>query len=161
MEALNAVLPAAWSHNNPIDIIGDAAARAVRARRSRSPPRDPRRRRPAGDPDAPGDDRPDRDRRAAGAATPSIEGKPVLASWMGGDDVAEGAAILRAAGIPTFAYPDTAARAVQLHVALQPTTCARSTRRRRCRRRPSDGASTATRAEAIIDGVRARAGGRC
>ena len=35
-------------------------------------------------------------------------GKPVLASWMGGEDVAEGAAILREAGIPTFAYPDTA-----------------------------------------------------
>jgi acetyltransferase len=37
-----------------------------------------------------------------------IEGKPVLASWMGGSDVEEGAAILREAGIPTFAYPDTA-----------------------------------------------------
>ena len=37
-----------------------------------------------------------------------IEGKPVLASWMGGADVAEGAAILREAGIPTFDYPDTA-----------------------------------------------------
>ena len=39
-----------------------------------------------------------------------IEGKPVLASWMGGTDVAEGAAILREAGIPTFAYPDEAVR---------------------------------------------------
>ena len=37
-----------------------------------------------------------------------IPGKPVLASWMGGTDVLEGAAILREAGIPTFAYPDTA-----------------------------------------------------
>jgi len=39
-----------------------------------------------------------------------IEGKPVLASWMGGRDVAEGEAILNRAGIPTFPYPDTAAR---------------------------------------------------
>ena len=39
-----------------------------------------------------------------------IAGKPVLASWMGGQDVAEGEAILNAAGIPTFPYPDTAAR---------------------------------------------------
>ena len=39
-----------------------------------------------------------------------IEGKPVLASWMGGQDVAEGEQILNAAGIPTFPYPDTAAR---------------------------------------------------
>ena len=38
-------------------------------------------------------------------------GKPVLASWMGVDDVAGGTAILNAAGIPTFSYPDTAARA--------------------------------------------------
>jgi len=38
-------------------------------------------------------------------------GKPVLASWMGGNGVAEGTAILNTAGIPTFNYPDTAARA--------------------------------------------------
>jgi acetyltransferase len=38
-------------------------------------------------------------------------GKPVLASWMGADEVAEGTSILNAAGIPTFSYPDTAARA--------------------------------------------------
>jgi acetyltransferase len=41
----------------------------------------------------------------------SGSGKPVLASWMGGDGVAEGMAILNAAGIPAFSYPDTAARA--------------------------------------------------
>ena len=35
----------------------------------------------------------------------------MLASWMGGKHVAEGVAILNTAGIPTFAYPDTAARA--------------------------------------------------
>ena len=48
-----------------------------------------------------------------------IDGKPVLASWMGGTDVAEGTAILREAGIPTFAYPDTAVRPVQPPVALR------------------------------------------
>jgi acetyltransferase len=37
-------------------------------------------------------------------------GKPVLASWMGGDEVAAGVEILNQAGIPTFPYPDTAAR---------------------------------------------------
>ncbi len=37
-------------------------------------------------------------------------GKPVLASWMGGDRVAEGQNILFEAGIPTFPYPDTPAR---------------------------------------------------
>ncbi len=37
--------------------------------------------------------------------------KPVLASWMGGPFVAAGEDILNAAGIPTFPYPDTAAKA--------------------------------------------------
>jgi len=36
--------------------------------------------------------------------------KPIFASWMGGPGVKEGDDILSAAGIPTFPYPDTAAR---------------------------------------------------
>ncbi len=110
MEALNKVLPAAWSHNNPIDILGDAGPGALRQgagnRRQGS-----QQRRPAGHPHAAGHDRSDQDRRAAASPTPSIEGKPVLASWMGGADVAAGEEILNRAGIPTFPYPDTAARA--------------------------------------------------
>ena len=54
---------------------------------------------------------PTRDRRSAEAATPKLDGKPVLASWMGGAEVAAGEEILNRAGIPTFPYPDTAARA--------------------------------------------------
>ena len=38
-------------------------------------------------------------------------GKPLLASWMGGVSVASGVKVLNTAGIPTFPYPDTAARA--------------------------------------------------
>jgi len=38
-----------------------------------------------------------------------IGGKPVLASWMGGNEVAAGEAILNRSGIPTFEYPDAAA----------------------------------------------------
>ena len=37
--------------------------------------------------------------------------KPMLASWIGGAGVAPGAAILDDANIPTFEYPDAAARA--------------------------------------------------
>ena len=37
-------------------------------------------------------------------------GKPVLASWMGGAEVAAGRRVLSDADIPTFQYPDTAAR---------------------------------------------------
>lgn len=40
----------------------------------------------------------------------SLVGKPVLASWMGGPDVAPGAKVLNDAGIPTYAYPDMACR---------------------------------------------------
>jgi acetyltransferase len=40
-----------------------------------------------------------------------IDGKPILASWMGGASVAAGEDILNRANIPTFPYPDTAARA--------------------------------------------------
>ena len=40
-----------------------------------------------------------------------LEGKPILASFMGGQSVAEAMTILDRAGIPTFAYPDSAARA--------------------------------------------------
>jgi acetyltransferase len=36
--------------------------------------------------------------------------KPILASWMGGPAVAAGDAVLNRANIPTFSYPDTAAR---------------------------------------------------
>ncbi len=108
MEELNAFLPGPWSHNNPIDIIGDAAperyakALEVAARDEGSDgllviltPQ------AMTDPTATA-------RELVRFA--SIEGKPVLASWMGGSDVAEGAAVLRAAGIPTFDYPDDAVK---------------------------------------------------
>jgi acetyltransferase len=106
MARLDAVLPAVWSHNNPIDIIGDAApdryAKALEVAAED----------PGSDgllviltPQAMTD--PTATARAL-ARYARIEGKPVLASWMGGQDVAEGAAILREAGIPTFEYPDTA-----------------------------------------------------
>ncbi len=106
MERLNAVLPAVWSHNNPIDIIGDAPpARYAEALEVA-----------AADPETDGllvilTPQAMTDPTATARALiehARIEGKPVLASWMGGEEVAEGAAILREAGIPTFAYPDTA-----------------------------------------------------
>ena len=130
MERLNAVLPAVWSHNNPIDIIGDAPpdryAKALEIA--------------AADPDTDGllviltpqaMTDPTRDRARRWSSYAQIEGKPVLASWMGGTDVAEGAAILREAGIPTFAYPDTRLRPVQPPVALRRQPARRCTRRRR------------------------------
>jgi acetyltransferase len=40
----------------------------------------------------------------------NVSEKPILACWMGAADVAEGEAILNTAGIPTFQFPDAAAR---------------------------------------------------
>ena len=101
-------LPPVWSHNNPIDIIGDAPPGALREGPGDRRPR-PGQRRAARDPHAPGDDRPDRGPPQALVPYARIEGKPVLACWMGGDGRRSRATqILREAGIPTFAYPDTA-----------------------------------------------------
>ncbi len=105
---LNTFLPAPWSHANPIDILGDADATRY-ARTLEIAAADPNSDgmlvvltpQAMSDPTA-----------TAEALRPysKIEGKPVLASWMGGDVVAPGEAILNQAGIPTFPYPDTAAR---------------------------------------------------
>ncbi len=108
MTALNGFLPTHWSHNNPVDVLGDAGAEryaktlAIAADDSTSDgllvvltP------------------------QAMTAPTETAKllsqyatslGKPVLASWMGGVTVAAGEQILSEAGIPTFAYPDEAAR---------------------------------------------------
>ncbi len=107
--ALDAFLPPHWSHGNPIDILGDASperyAKAVELA--------------AQDPNSDG---------VLAILTPQamtdatatavqlkpfakLEGKPFLASWMGGPAVDAGEAILNSANIPTFKYPDRAARA--------------------------------------------------
>ncbi|HUO09243.1 MAG TPA: bifunctional acetate--CoA ligase family protein/GNAT family N-acetyltransferase [Phycisphaerae bacterium] len=111
VKALNAFLPAAWSHSNPIDILGDASPERY-AKTLELAAKDPNSDgllvilTPQAMSDATG---------TAEALKPyaDLGGKPVLASWMGGGSVAPGEAILNQAGIPTFPYPDTAARAFQ------------------------------------------------
>ncbi len=109
MEEFNTVLPATWSHNNPVDIIGDASPERY-AKALEIAAKDPN-----SDgmlviltPQAMTDPT-----RIAEQLKPLArqEGKPLLASWMGGVDVAAGEEILNRANIPTFPYPDTAARA--------------------------------------------------
>ena len=109
IEAFNAVLPPTWSHNNPVDIIGDASPERY-AKALEIAAKDPH-----SDgmlviltPQAMTDPT-----RIAEQLKPmaKLEGKPVIASWMGGVDVAAGEEILNRANIPTFPYPDTAARA--------------------------------------------------
>jgi acetyltransferase len=108
MDALNKILPPQWSHNNPIDILGDASPERYAQALELA----------ANDPNSDGllvVLTP----QAMTAPTDTAEkvkpyahstGKPILASWMGGADVEPGIAILNRAGIPTFDYPDTAAR---------------------------------------------------
>lgn len=112
LSALDAFLPKHWSHGNPIDIIGDADAERF-GRTFEVVAKDPAANgilvilTPQGmtDPSAVAS------RLAKFAALP---GKPLLASWMGGDSVKEGESILAAAGIATFPFPDDAVRAFGL-----------------------------------------------
>jgi len=107
-EELNKLLPSAWSHANPVDTLGDSGpqtyARAVEI--------------VAKDPGcdavlsilAPqGMTEPE---TAANILSHSAEGikKPLLASWMGGARMQLAANVLNEAKIPTFEYPDAAAR---------------------------------------------------
>ncbi len=108
LEALNQVLPAHWSHGNPIDILGDADPERY-ARVLEIATKDPN-----SDgllavltPQAMTDPSETAKRLTAFSTT---RGKPILASWMGGKDVVAGEAILNQANIPTFGYPDTATR---------------------------------------------------
>ena len=108
-DAFDKLLPAHGSRNNPVDLLGDAGAeRYAKALEIVS-----------------------KDQNNDGVLvilTPQamteptataeqlkrfakFNGKPILASWMGGDQVRVGEEILNNAGIPTFPYPDTAMRA--------------------------------------------------
>lgn len=111
VDALSGFLPRHWSHRNPIDIIGDADperyARSVEVA--------------VKDPGSDGllviltpQDMTD-PTKTAELLKPfaRIADRPVLASWMGGAEVAAGDRVLTNAGIPTFNYPDTAVRAFQ------------------------------------------------
>ena len=103
---LNDFLPRYWSRSNPIDLMGDATAEdylktleiclaapeangliVILAAQALT--------------DAVG---------IAKAITPLLkaQGKPVLAVWMGGEDVEEGLTILNTANIPTFETPEQA-----------------------------------------------------
>ncbi|HEV3120938.1 MAG TPA: bifunctional acetate--CoA ligase family protein/GNAT family N-acetyltransferase [Isosphaeraceae bacterium] len=107
MEALDRVLPSTWSHANPIDILGDAdPARYEKAAEIA-----------AADPNTDGllviltPQAMTDPTKTAQCLTrfASLDGKPILASWMGGSGVAEGQGILSRAGIPTLPYPEAAA----------------------------------------------------
>jgi acetyltransferase len=106
IESLNQVLPPAWSHGNPIDILGDASperySKAIEVCVKDkgldgslvllSP-------QAMTDPTA-----------VAQSIADNFKGSkyPIFAVWMGGVDVSEGLNILNEAGIPTFNFPERA-----------------------------------------------------
>ena len=106
--ALDAALPAAWSRANPVDVLGDATPERYAKTLEIT----------AEDEESGGllviltpqamTDATETARRLA-AHVRDIE-KPVLSSWMGGAGVAESNRLLNDVGIPTFDYPDKAAR---------------------------------------------------
>jgi acetyltransferase len=112
MRQLNAVLPAKWSHGNPIDIIGDAPARRyvdtlealfaapeagavlfVHAPTAIVPSRD-----------------------IAQACAPVIAARPgrVMSCWMGGETVQPARRLFEEAGIATYDTPEEAVHAFSL-----------------------------------------------
>ena len=106
LEELNSFLPPAWSHNNPIDVLGDTkpetygkviklalqdphsdAVLAILAPQDMTDPL-----------------------KAAQELIEAVkdEEKPILTSWMGGKSVDPGIAALQDARIPNFRFPDNA-----------------------------------------------------
>jgi acetyltransferase len=108
-DELSKLLPPHWSRGNPVDILGDASP-ATYARAVEIVSRDEN-----NDgllvilsPQAVTEPNETAERLRAFA---KLRTKPILASWIGGVGVRPGMEILDRAGIPTFEYPDAAARA--------------------------------------------------
>ncbi len=106
--SLNEILPTHWSHGNPIDILGDADPQRYTKALEIA----------AKDPNSDGllviltPQAMTDPTQTAEQLKPyaKIASKPILASWMGGADIAAGEMILNRHHIPTYPYPDTAAR---------------------------------------------------
>ena len=105
LAALDAVLPAHWSHGNPVDIIGDASAERFAAALA------PLLADPAVDgvltlfcPQivATADDT-----ARAIVALARQSGKPVLSAWLGEAEVHAGRVVVEAAGMPAFQSPES------------------------------------------------------
>ena len=108
-DELNKLLPPHWSRANPVDLLGDASPKTY-AKAVEIVARDEN-----NDgllvilsPQAVTEPSETAERLRAFA---KLKTKPILASWIGGVGVRAGVEILGRAGIPTFEYPDAAARA--------------------------------------------------
>ncbi len=107
LQQLDGFLPPQWSHQNPIDILGDASSdRYAKTIEVVAP-----------DPNSDGllviltpQAMTNPTKTAEELKSYSKLGKPLLTSWMGGAEVLAATEILNQAKIPTFPYPDTAVR---------------------------------------------------
>ena len=109
MAALDAICPPHWSHGNPVDILGDAGPDRY-AKALDIVVKDPNCNgvlvltAPQGITEP---------TQTAELLKPYAHGtgKPIIACFMGGTEIAPANEILNRAGIPTFQFPDTATRA--------------------------------------------------
>jgi len=111
IDALNGVLPSHWSHGNPVDVLGDASPKrfaqcaqilatapecdgllAILAPQAIADPAETA-------------------LHLSEIVRPAD--KPLLTNWLGGRQMESGVQVLNQAGIPTFTYPDGAARTFQ------------------------------------------------
>ena len=176
LEALNEVLPAAWSHANPVDVLGDSppkrfgeAVKVVLA-----------------------DDNVDAvlailTPQAMTDATTTADAllaarrgshKPVLAAWMGGRSVREGLERLSAGGVAAYAYPEQAVGALMdlvsygrnletLHETPRSIPVSFALDRRRAKELMSavlaegTGVLSETSSKALLDAVQSRSQSRC
>jgi acetyltransferase len=112
--SLDRILPPYWSHGNPIDILGDAEPERYQKTVEIA----------AADPNSDGllviltpqamtDPTQTAEQLKSFVEKQEVgfgRGKPIIASWMGGAEILAGEAILNSAKIPTYPYPDSAAR---------------------------------------------------
>ncbi len=112
IEAFDTFLPAAWSHGNPVDVLGDADQdRYTQALDTAAHDRQSDGLLVILTPQDMTDSSATAEALAAHVKTHGdLRKKPIIASWMGGPSISVGEDVLNRAGIPTFAYPDTAAR---------------------------------------------------
>jgi acetyltransferase len=108
-DELNTFLPPHWSRGNPVDILGDASPETyAKAVDIVSQDQDNDGLLVILSPQAVTEPNETAERLCAFS---KLKTKPILASWIGGVGVRPGMEILDRAGIPTFEYPDAAARA--------------------------------------------------
>src|SRR5947209_7961101 len=107
-DALNKILPEAWSHSNPVDTLGDCSPE-VYTKALEIVSRDPKCDAVLSILAPQGMSEPEKSAGLMSSAAKTIT-KPLLASWMGGSRMQLASNVLNEAHIPTFEYPDAAAR---------------------------------------------------